>query len=158
MVIVSNHNKGFWCILLLVRGSGAYCCLLCLAYVYVLSIAFVVYCFLCVFCCVPSFLSLSDSLRTLDLSGNVSLGNSGALQLLRAYNSRLCLAQDDVEDATTTLSLVACGIESPLPEEFVRMVKMLRSGDAAMPPSHMPFKVDLFGNLIDEKESQLLMS
>ncbi len=98
-------------------------------------------------------MSLSDSLGVLDLSGNVSLGNSGGLQLLRACSSRLCLESQDI--TTTHLSLVACGIESPLPEEFIKLVKLLLSGEGTI-RSHAPFKIDLFGNLIDQADCNLL--
>ena len=103
---------------------------------------------------------MADNLRTLDLSGNVSLGNYGALQLLKACSSRFGLTQDadssNMATTTTTLSLVACGIESPLSDEFVKVVKLLQSGDRTTKTA--PFKVDMFGNLIDEQDMKKIIA
>ena len=95
-----------------------------------------------------SYVSQSaDALSTLDVSGNISLGNEGALQILKACSNRLWV------DGTCrmTVSLNACGIESPLCAEFVRLVTLLH--DRA--PT---FRVDLLENSFNESDRSVLSS
>ena len=96
---------------------------------------------------------MADSLRTLDASGNISLGNEGALQLLKAYDSKFCTEEDS---QATSLNLRACGIESPLPPYFLQVVQCLCRGDGSQ--SSAPFKVDFSGNLIDQEDNMALLS
>ena len=99
-----------------------------------------------------SYLSLSDCLDVLDVSGNVSLGNRGTLQLLNACSSRFSLEEDNFK---LDLNLVACGIESPLSDEFIRIVQLLKHTGRDETIAHALFKVDLSGNLIDKREMNL---
>lgn len=107
---------------------------------------------------VYSYISLADGLRTLDVSGNTSLGNGGALRLLRACSSRLGLGGGG--DSPMELSLIACGIESPLSPAFVEVVKVLQrqkgTGSRVGGGAVRLCKVDLFGNLIDQGDMALL--
>ena len=89
----------------------------------------------------------------MDVSGNVHLGNGGALSLLKACNSRLHLEGDACSQIN--LNLVACGIESPLPDEFIKAVNVLCGGKKDAKKAAV-LKVDLFGNLIDKKDMALL--
>lgn len=104
------------------------------------------------------YISLADGLRTLDVSGNTSLGNGGALRLLRACSSRLGLSGGG--DSPMELSLIACGIESPLSPAFVEAVKVLQRQKGTGPRvgggAVRLCKVDLFGNLIDQGDMALL--
>lgn len=90
-----------------------------------------------------SYISLAGDLCVLDVSGNVSLGNSGTLRLLKACSSRI-----GGEDARLNLNMVACGMESPLPRELIEVVHLLRQRNKS--------EVDLFGNLIDRNDMSLL--
>lgn len=99
----------------------------------------------------------AENLCSLDVSGNVFLGNQVALQLLEAFKNRLFHGAGGYQLSHMSLCLAACGIESPLSKDFVRMVKLLqRKEEASMP--HLSFKVDLFGNLIDKGDMSLLSS
>lgn len=90
------------------------------------------------------YVAMTDGLHSLDVSGNISIGNEGALQLLQACISRrgLCLE----EGSQTSLNLRACGIESPLSNQFVQVVQRLHQ--MGEKPRSL-FKVVLLGNLID---------
>jgi hypothetical protein len=80
------------------------------------------------------------------VSGNVSLGNSGAFQLL------LACARRGVElKHQTSINLRACDIKSPLSNQFIQVVQQLHGVGGA--GSH---KVDLVGNLIDNEDLELL--
>ena len=94
----------------------------------------------------------SSSLTHLDVSGNVSLGNDGVTQLLSSYQQHVGVAGLEEEEGLV-LNLVACGMESPLPEELVKIVLRLKRRDDTGPR----VSLDLFGNLI-EKEDMALMN
>lgn len=94
---------------------------------------------------------MTDGLRTLDVSGNISIGNEGALQLLWACISR---GLSPEEGNPTSFNLRACGIESPLSDQFVQVVQQLHGmGEKQC----SLFKVDLSGNLIDIGDMSLLI-
>lgn len=92
----------------------------------------------------------SSSLTALDVSGNVSLGNEGVLELLGSFQCYMSAAGVDRAEEVN-LNLVACGMESPLPEELVRLVLWLKEGKGGPTVT-----LDLFGNLI-EKDDMLLL-
>ena len=95
----------------------------------------------------------ADNLRYLDVSGNVSLGNSGALQLLLACGSRGVGSEEVEGGGQASINLRACGIESPLSNQFVRVVQQLHGISGV---TDATFKVDLIGNLVDNGDMELL--
>lgn len=102
------------------------------------------------------YVRLADSLRTLDVSGNISIGNEGALQLLLACVGRELGPGDGTQ---TSINLRACGIESPLSNQFIQVVQQLHGmegGERGGAKSCATFKVDLLGNLIDIGDMTLL--
>ncbi len=82
----------------------------------------------------------------MDVSGNVSLGNQGVLELLSSFQRHIDTAGVEV-DEDVTLNLVACGMESPLPDELIKLVLRLKADKGG--PS---IKLDLFGNLIEKED------
>ena len=101
--------------------------------------------------------SAEHSLNTLDVSGNLPLGNAGALQLLEACRSGWLWARGDSPSQANVL-LQTCGIESPLSDEFAEVVKQLSGKEGCgVAGSRTPFKIDLFGNLIDPAEMDRLL-
>ena len=108
-----------------------------------------------------SFISSAHTLCSLDVSGNIALGNTGALQLLNACHSRLKVraaregkSKIEGQCLQMSLNLVACGIESPLPNTLIRAVVQLK--EEGENKSSWTFKLDLFGNLIDKGDMSLI--
>ena len=95
----------------------------------------------------------ADNLRYLDVSGNVSLGNSGALQLLLACGSRGVGSEEVEGGGQASINLRACSIESPLSNQFVGVVQQLHGISGV---TDATFKVDLIGNLVDNGDMELL--
>lgn len=88
----------------------------------------------------------ADALSSLDLSGNFSLGNQGALHLLQACTGRLWMGAS----SQLCLGFNGCGIESPLSEEFVRVVDGFREADPVI-------RVDLQRNSFSQRDKDLLL-
>jgi len=92
----------------------------------------------------------SSTLTLLDVSGNVSLGNDGVAQLLGSYHQHVGVAGLEEEEGLA-LNLVACGMESPLPEELIRIIlRLKRQGKGPR------VTLDLFGNLIEKEDMSLM--
>ena len=89
---------------------------------------------------------MSSALRNLEVSGAVRLGNDGTVKILRACQMcGLFNISNGEENDRGRVCLKGCGLESPLPDELVELLRavMKDSQDSA---------VDLSGNKIDNSD------